>query len=101
MSIQEAYLVMYNILNDYYFQESDNHYLASLLSDMDPNVFMDKMSADPATYFDWLSCVECYIVNEEIKDENIILALKSFLRFYQQEFGYQLEDVIDYFDLRN
>ena len=70
---------MYNILNDYYFQESDNHYLASLLSDMDSNVFMDKMSADPATYFDWLSCVERYIVNEEIKDENIILYFYNFI----------------------
>lgn len=42
MSIQEAYIVMYNFLDDYYCRGSENASLASLLSDMDPNIFSDK-----------------------------------------------------------
>ena len=95
MSIQEAYVVMYNILDDY-CRESENDSLASLLSDMDPNIFSDKRAADPATYNDWYNCISCYIKNGEITEENIIVALKEFLVYYQQEFGYHLEDVINF-----
>lgn len=60
MSIQEAYVVMYNILDDYYCRESENDSLASLLSDMDPNIFSDKRAADPAAYNDWHNCISCF-----------------------------------------
>lgn len=94
MSIQEAYVAMYNILDDYYCRGCENDSLASLLSDMDPNIFSDKRAADPATYIDWHNCISCCIINGEIGEENIIVALKAFLNYYQQEFGYHLEDVI-------
>ncbi len=96
MSIEDAYVVMYTILDDYYCRESENDSLASLLSDMDPNIFSDKKAADPATYNDWYNCISCYIENEEIKEENIIVALKGFLIYYQQEFGYHFEDIINF-----
>ena len=96
MSIQEAYVVMYNILDDYYCHKSKNDSLASLLSDMDSNIFSDKKAADPATYNDWYNCIGCYIRNGEVAEENIIVALKGFLIYYQQEFGYHLEDVINF-----
>ena len=96
MIIKEAYVVMYNILDDYYWHESKNDSLSSLLSDMDPNIFLDKKAADTATYNDWYSSISGYIKNGEISDENIILALKEFLVYYQQEFGYHLEDVINF-----
>lgn len=96
MSTEDVYVIMYNILNDYYCGESKNDSLASLLSDMDPNIFSDKKAADPATYDDWHHCISGYIKNGEISEEKILLALKEFLIFYQQEFGYQLEDVIKF-----
>ena len=96
MSIQEAYVVIYNILDDYYCRESENDSLASLLSDMDLNIFSGQRTADPATYDDWYNCVSGYIKNGEISEEKILLALKESLIFYQQEFGYQLEDVINF-----
>ncbi len=96
MVIQDAYIVMYNILDDYYCNKSKNDSLASLLSDLDPNVFLDKKAADPATYNDWYNSISGYVRDGEISDENIVLALREFLTYYQQEFGYQLEDVIDF-----
>ncbi len=96
MSIQEAYVVMYNMLDDYYCREPGNDSLTSLLSDMDPNIFLDKRAADPATYNDWYNCISGYIKNGEISEEYIILALREFLIYYQEEFSYHLEDVINY-----
>ena len=96
MVIQDAYEIMYNILNNYYFHEDKNDSLGSLLSDMDPNIFSDGKAADPATYDDWYNIVSAYIENGEIANENIISALRDFLIYYQQEFGFQLENVIKY-----
>ncbi len=90
-------MVMYNKLNEYYCREAKNPSLASLLSDMDPNIFSDKRAADPATYNDWYNCVGYYINNGEIEEENVVKALNKFLLFYQQEFSYRLDDVIRYF----
>lgn len=98
MSIQEAYIVMYNFLDDYYCRGSENASLASLLSDMDPNIFSDKKTADPATYNDWYNCISRYVKNGEIQKENILTALKDFLLYYQQVFGYQLKDVISFIE---
>lgn len=96
MIIQHAYLTMFQILNNYYFQEKKNDSLASLLSDMDPNIFSDGKAADPATYNDWYNAVKPYVKNGKIKNEDINLALKNFLIYYQQEFGFDFEDVIMY-----
>ena len=101
MSIEEVYVIMYNILNDYYCNELKNDSLASLLSDMDPTIFSDKKAADPATYDDWYNCVSGYIQNGEISKDNILFALKEFLIFYQQEFGYQLENVINFISCKD
>lgn len=101
MIIQDAYVVMYNILNDYYCHESKNDSLASLLSDMDPTIFSDKKAADPATYEDWYNSISGYIRNGEISDGNIVLALREFLIYYQQEFDYHLEDVINFISNRD
>ena len=60
IDIQEAYIVMYNMLDEYYCREAKNDSLASLLSDMAPNIFSDKKAADPATYNDWYKCISCY-----------------------------------------
>lgn len=96
MLIQDAYIVMYNILNNYYWHENKNDALGSLLSDMDPYIFSDRKAADPATYNDWCNVINNYAKNGEIEKENITLALREFLIYYEQEFDYHLEDVIKY-----
>jgi len=96
MIIEDAYIFMYNMLDDYYCHEFKNDSLASLLSDMDPNIFSDKKAADPATYNDWYNSISSHIRNGEIPNENIILALREFLIYYQQEYGYHLDDVINF-----
>lgn len=95
MTVQDAYTVMYKILDDDY-HKTKNDSLGSLLSDMDTGIFSDRKAADPATYNDWYNIVSKYVSDGEISDENMIVALKEFLIYYQKEFGYDLEDVIKY-----
>ncbi|MBP3459518.1 MAG: hypothetical protein J6K58_09930 [Lachnospiraceae bacterium] len=96
MTIQNAYLTISNILNDYYLKESKNDSLVSLLSDMDTNIFSDGEPADIATYEDWYNVVKGYEQNNEIKNQDINLGLTDFLIYYQKEFGHDFEKVIKY-----
>ncbi len=96
MLIKDAYLTMYQILDNYYIQCDQNDPLGSLLSDMDPGVFSDGRAADLATYDDWYSAVSPFIKEGEICDEDITTALKEFLICYQEEFGYNLRNVIEF-----
>lgn len=94
MLLKDAYLLMFTILNDYYDKHREIDSLASLLSDMDPNIFKDGHPADPATYNDWKMIVSPFVKNGNIERKDVPLALKSFLIYYQQEFGYDLESII-------
>ena len=96
MTIKDAYITMYHILDSYFVRHDKNNSLASLLSDMDPYVFSDGKPADMATYDDWCSVVGRFVKSGEICDEDIAAALKEFLIYYQEEFGFDLKDAIEF-----
>lgn len=98
MLIEDAYLITFYLLNDYYNANKDNSSLSSLLSDMDPYLFADRKAADPAMYDEWYNIISKYAKNGEVKNEDIINALRDFLTYYQNEFEYELEEVILYID---
>ena len=97
LSFDEAYSLTLNILNECYVSYKENDSLASLLSDMDTQIFRDGKPADPATYEDWLTIVKSFSKNESIDFDNLMLALVEFLEYYQNEFGYDLDNIIEYF----
>ena len=68
-----------------------------LFNDMDTQIFRDGKPADPATYEDWLTIVKSFSKNESIDFDNLMLALVEFLEYYQNEFGYDLDNIIEYF----
>lgn len=96
MLIQDAYLMMFEILSDYYLNINKNESLGSHLGDMDPYIFSDRKPADPATYEDWYDVIVKYAEDRKIKDKDIMFALQDFLSDYQQKFGFDFEEVIAY-----
>lgn len=96
--MQNTYTIMFNILDDFYRQYKDNESLASLLSDLDPNIFTDGMPADPAVYDDWVRVTEQCFQSDKPSCNEIVLAIVNFLKFYQQEFTYVFTDIIDYLE---
>lgn len=96
MTIKNAYTTMYHILDSYFVQYDQNDSLASLLSDMDPYVFSDGKAADMATYDDWCSVVSRFVKDGELCDEDVTTALKEFLIYYYEEFGYDLKEAIKF-----
>ena len=63
---------------------------------MDPKLFRDGQAADIATYNDWYECIKKYEKKGKIKNREMFMAILDFLSYYQKEFGFNFEQVIEY-----
>ena len=54
-------------------------------------------TADPATWEDWMDVAEKYIKNDTIDKEDVLQITIDFLVFYKEEFGFEVDDAIEYF----
>lgn len=91
---QEAYVAAFYYLDRIYDKEPDEN-LGDLLSSMNPFLFKDSQSADPAVWFDWLKCVESIIPGDDISEVEAFQAMMCFLQYNQQELGYNLENLLE------
>ena len=91
-------MVMFHTLDDYYNNHKDNEALASLLGDLDPNIFTDNMPADPAIYNDWLLISSKYLAKEEVAIEDYLTAISEFLKSYRDILDDSLNRAIDFFE---
>ena len=131
MTIIEAYVIMYDYLDDYY-EKTKSDAVGSLLGDMfllnaeewstNPNTWGDWMheaakyikegiplsksgisedrcrTADPATWEDWMNVAGKYIKDNKIDKEYILQITIDFLVFHKEEFGFEVDDAIEYFE---
>lgn len=87
----KAYLALFNLL-DQKFEKSKNPQLGRLLGDMNPNLFADDTSADSACFEDFLDCCASYKSDEILNAYNASI---DFLKMYNDEFGFEISDVIE------
>ena len=87
---------MFFLLEDYYFKNRNESSLASLLGDLNPNLFSDGLSADPAAYYDWSICVNKSGDNDMLRSDDVLIGIQNFLIFYQNRFGFNLSNVIEH-----
>jgi len=97
MTPKQAFMATYKFLEIYYDETADNR-LIDLLSGMNPLLWIDGGSADPAIYNDWLEISKKFISDEQIDAKKAFLAMFEFLVFYEKEFDYVPEWLIE--DLR-
>ena len=97
---KNSYIALYNVIDDYYKKDKNEH-IANLASDMCPYTFKDSNSADPATYEDFLDCLNyCYSETEKMDITTAFKASIKFLEMYRDEFGFEIQKVIDDISLK-
>ena len=67
LSLEEAYLAMFYMLDEYY-NSTKNDDLGALLSSLNPYLFIDSISADSAAWSDWID-----IVSEVTHEKKLLL----------------------------
>ena len=93
---KRAYLTLYNLL-DLRFNKTSNKELGRLLSNMNPNAFINDTSADSACYEDFCDCADNFENNEITSAYSVSI---KFLEMYCNDFGFEIQKVIDDISLK-
>lgn len=104
ITIRQGYLASFNFLDWVYFNRGKSDDLGSLLSEMNPRFWGGCMSADPATWLDWVDSAdrvvsgirdgdkpEWYQIHPEVTYD----ILRVFLRLYESQDLYHNNWVFD------
>lgn len=89
--IKKAFLALFHFIENEYFK-TKNDSLGVMASSMNPHIFADGNSADPAYYSDFCVFIKKY------DSENVKSAYNAsidFLMFYHTEFEFQIKEYID------
>lgn len=96
MKLKDAFNITFMVLENFYFKMGvDNEALSILLSDMNPWLFSDDLSADSAAYDDWLEIAERIVKNKNINENEMKLVAIEYVRWFSDEFGYNLDNVLN------
>ncbi len=94
LDIKQSYLAMFEQLDGIY-EETKDDCLGSLLGGFNPDLFIGSMSADPAAWEDWKKAVEKITGEELLTSDEVLCAVREFIKFHQEEFGFDLNWLID------
>lgn len=90
---EQAFRVAFHYLDKIYDENSDEA-LGDVLSEMNPYLFSDSYSADPAVWSDWATCISQITKNILVSPDEAYQAMILFVQFNQQEFGYDLANLL-------
>jgi hypothetical protein len=83
---RQAYLATFYYLDGIYDETRDEN-LGNLLSSMNPFLFLNSLSADPAIWIDWTMCVEKVTKKTKLSEQEAFTVMIVFLDFNQVEFS--------------
>lgn len=93
LNLKQAYLTTFYFL-DMIYDENKNDVLGGLLGSMNPNIFIDNISADPAIWEDWENCAKTITKDGFLTANQAFQVMILFLEFNQNEFGDNLSWII-------
>lgn len=97
---KQSYKTLFFLLEEFY-TETKNDSVGILLGSMDFELFDGSDSADPAAFEDFCDCLnDCYKNTSTENIQTAFLAAKQFLKFYKNEFGFNLSDAEEYIDYK-
>jgi len=94
LNFKQAYLAMINMLDAYYWETKCND-LGAMLGFMSINIFEGDEPTDPAVWITWKECIGNIIHGKTLSLEQAFQSSVAFLRFYNEQFGFDIKDVIE------
>jgi len=90
MNFRQAFIAAYYFLDLYYIETGDED-IADLVSDMNPFLWGDGGSADPAAEDDWEKVAKATVDGGSISPQQAFQVLYNYLKFHTVEFGFNFE----------
>jgi len=101
LNIKQAYLAMFYLLDEHFWETTKNDSLGGLLGSLDPclsvgmRIFGGNNPAFPATWQDWLESVRKISDSDLLSNEESFQSIVIFLKLYMTEFGFEIGWILD------
>ncbi|MDR1157592.1 MAG: hypothetical protein LBK75_04705 [Oscillospiraceae bacterium] len=89
-NLKQSFLAAFQILDEV-FDDTRNEQLGNLLSEMNPYLFADLMSADPAIWNEWIDCAKKINKDEVYSSDEVFETLNIFLELNSEQYYYDMD----------
>jgi len=90
LTLKQAFIAAFYFMDLYYIETKDDA-LADLLGNMNPYLWADGGSADPAAEEDWNNVAKAIKCGTQINPEQAFLLMYEYLNFHKTGLGYDVE----------
>ena len=94
LSIKQSYLVMFHLL-DKIWEKSKIDDLGGLLGSLNPYLFNNGESADPAAYEDWNNIIGKLHLSPPFSEREVLIITYEFLNQYVKDYGFNIDSVLE------
>lgn len=93
MTSKQGFYLMFYLLDQMYWEDTENDVLGGMLGAMNPDLFEGGVSADPAYWEDWQEMIAEAGMKEPLTVEQVLEIIQRFLAFYRQTFEFDLQTI--------
>ena len=93
MTSKQGFYLMFYLLDQMYWENTENDTLGNMLSSMNPDLFEGGVSADPAYWEDWQEMIAEAGMKDPLTVEQVLEIIQRFLAFYRQTFEFDLQTI--------
>jgi len=94
LNFRQAFIAAYYFLNIYY-EETKNDDFLDIISGMNPFLWADGGSADPAAEKDWADVAKIIAKGESLNPQQAFQAMYGYVKFFKTEFGFDFDWIIN------
>lgn len=94
MNLKQAFIAAFYFLNLYY-EETNNEAFLDIVSGMNPFVWEDESSADPAAERDWEAIANSITIEAYLSPQQAFQIMYEYVKFFKTEFGFNFDWIME------
>jgi len=94
MTLKQAFIASYLFLDIFYQETKDERFL-DIISGMNPFLWADGSSADPAAIYDWAFVAKRITEEEHLSSKQSYYVMYEYVKFFKTEFGFDFDWIME------
>ena len=94
MTLKQAFVASFYFLS-FYYEEAKDESLLDIISSMNPHVWVDGNSFDPASEHDWERIAKSIVKEGCLSSQQAFKAMYEYVKFFKTEFGFDFDWVLE------
>jgi len=94
MNLRQAFIAAYYYLEVYY-NETISEDILDIISSMNPFLWADGGSADPAAEHDWIEVAKNIMTGDQMDSQQAFQVMYEYVKFFKTEFGFDFDRIME------